>query len=242
MAGAAECQVSYLSRVLRTKIQVTPDQAFRIAQFLRFDADESDYFMWLVEWDRAVDSTFRKNLEARLQRLRDRRLSIQEAVKRPAPGAQMQMAASEITYHSHWGYLVVHVLINMGFQTSAELVRRTQLPEAFVQTILEFLLQHGLIEWVDLKKRYEYRSSATHISKDSPILHVFHNQWRQRALVDAAIPNSDGLHFTNVQSISREDFAKVRSQVLALIKEVSQTATRSGSEELFSFTCDLFRV
>jgi hypothetical protein len=91
------------------------------------------------------------------------------------------------------------------------------------------------------KNKYQYTSSSTHIEKNSPILPVFHNLWRQKAILSASQASAEHLHFTNVQTISEVDYQKLKSLLLAFIKECSHTATQSGSDDVFVLNCDLFK-
>jgi hypothetical protein len=120
------------------------------------------------------------------------------------------------------------------------LQRRTQLPRELVQQILHFLLEHELIKKAG--EHYLYNSNSTHIPRNSPILPIFHNQWRQRAINDSAMDNAQHVHFTNVQSISLKDYELLQQMTLDFIKASSRLAKESSSEEVFVLTCDLFKA
>jgi transcriptional regulator with XRE-family HTH domain len=53
LAEAAECQSTYISQVLHGKAQLSPEQAERIARYLKLGKEETNFFMLLVHKERA---------------------------------------------------------------------------------------------------------------------------------------------------------------------------------------------
>ena len=66
MAAAAGCQLSYLSQAIARKVQLTPDQGYGIAKFLRLSEVEIEYFMQLVLLKRAGTREHRAYLQNKL--------------------------------------------------------------------------------------------------------------------------------------------------------------------------------
>src|SRR4051812_14315407 len=69
-AEALNCQRSYLSRVINSNLHLTPDHAFQLARFWLLNADETDYFTLLVDYDRAGTPEFRQALKGKLAALK----------------------------------------------------------------------------------------------------------------------------------------------------------------------------
>lgn len=81
-----------------------------------------------------------------------------------------------------------------------------------------------------------------HIPKNSPMIGIHHNNWRQRAVLDSTLPNTEGVHYTAVYSISRKDHEHLKTKVLDLVEQSRKIVAPSKEEELICFTCDLFEV
>jgi hypothetical protein len=69
-----------------------------------------------------------------------------------------------------------------------------------------------------------------------------HQNWRQQAIVHAQIFPDDGIHYTNVTSVSRSALEKLKGLVLKFIDESNQIAGPSDPEELITLTLDLFKI
>lgn len=91
-------------------------------------------------------------------------------------------------------------------------------------------------------ERWRFVGGNLHLPKDSPLNGVNHQNWRTRAVLDVQNPGSDGIHYSLAFTVDRGDIAKLRAALLALIDQQRQLITRSGSEELMCFTCDLFTL
>lgn len=53
MAVAANCQTSYLSQVLKSEKELTPDHGIKISQFLKLSLPHTRYFLCLISYSRA---------------------------------------------------------------------------------------------------------------------------------------------------------------------------------------------
>ena len=49
-----DCQRSYMSRVLNSKLQLTPDYAYKVSEALHLSPVEQEYFLLLVDIDEAL--------------------------------------------------------------------------------------------------------------------------------------------------------------------------------------------
>ena len=67
LAQAAACNRTYLSQVLNSKVQITPDQAVLMAEYLKLNSDEKDFFLLLVLLERASNFKSRSIFEKKIQ-------------------------------------------------------------------------------------------------------------------------------------------------------------------------------
>jgi uncharacterized protein (TIGR02147 family) len=235
-ADALGCQRSLLSRVMNSHVHITPDQAYSLTEFLRFSPMESEYFHTLVEFERASGSSYRGALEAKLARLRKASSDLSDRIQRPPPKFHELDAA---TYFSGWTWSAIHFLTSSKrYQTIEAISARLTIPLKLVEQILRRLEEMGMVR--QERSKWIYHSGEFHLPKDSPYVCMHHSNWRQRAALSAQAPNGDGIHFTNVQTISRKDLETLRNMVLKFIGECKAVVDPSEPEEAIALTVDLF--
>jgi uncharacterized protein (TIGR02147 family) len=236
-AQAARMQRSYLSRVLRQEVHLTPEQAFRLAGHWKLGATESEYFLILVESARSGDPEHRRFLGQRLATLKREHENLSRRVRREGFG----LSEKEAAYYSAWFWSALHIATSVaGLQTVPALARRFSLPEEMVFEWMQVLQSQGLVRQVGA--RWEYVAREIHVPASSPLVAFHHNNWRQRAVLDAQAALDAGVHFTVVQAMSGQAFARVKEKILALVEEANSIASPSASEEVYCFGIDLFRA
>lgn len=239
MAKAAKCQPSYLSQVMRkgSKIQLTPDQAFGISQLLLLSPKERDYFLYLVDFERASTKDLKDMLSEKIRSLQKTSLDIGNMLERPRVENQELL----VKFYSSWIYSYAHILTSIPeFQTTESISKKVNLSvEATINLMVE-LENMGLVNrergaWVHSGKQL-------HVDAESVLVGNHHNNWRQQALLDAQLRNSAAsIHFSGVYSISKLDFSKIKSQILDCLKNVNLAALNSGTEEVVVYCCDFFK-
>lgn len=60
MAKAAQCQTSYMSQVLKSEKELTPDHGIRISKFLKLSLAETRFLMCLIHCSRAGSPELRE--------------------------------------------------------------------------------------------------------------------------------------------------------------------------------------
>ncbi len=235
-AEAARCQPSYLSRVCSSKIQLTQDHAFRLCKHWGFTIEERDYFMDLVDMDRAADIGLREAIHHRLLAAQALHSNLQTRTSRPAANLNQ----TNIIYHSQWIYAAIHYLTSTQlFKTVSQISKRLWLSEPIVSEVL-----NQLEEWELVRRSgtsFEFNGGASHIAKASPVLPIFHGNWRTKATQDSQNPRTDGLHFTNLQTVSKADFERLKQIAANFVESTIEVAGPSAPEDLVVIVCDVFR-
>jgi uncharacterized protein (TIGR02147 family) len=237
LATAAGCQRSYLSRVLSSEIHLTSDHLFRLARFWRLADDETDFFLLLLDREKAASPELRENLEGKIRARRREFEDLQKRVNRP----RVAYGDKDLRYYAAWYVSAMHILVSIPrFQTADAIARALQLDARTVQDTLRFLETNGFVARDGA--RWAYRAGEQHVPRDSPLVSMHHNNWRARAVLDAQRTAGDGLHFTAVQSIDRRAWELLREKILAHIEEFSRIAAPAKEERLVCFSCDFFDV
>lgn len=237
-AEAIGCQRSYLSRVMNSKVQLTPDQAYLLARHWSITGLQAEYFQALVELERASDRHYRDAVQARIDQMRKAHESLTEKLKRPLPNIQSEQQA---LYFSSWVWSALHFLTSSPeCQTVARLSARLGLPDAVVISYLEQLEKMGMVRRDH--QRWIYGGGHFHLPSNSPYTVMQHQNWRSRAVIDSQNSNSGGIHYTNIQTISQEDFRRTKALFLDFIDDCKSIFDPSEPGTAIAMTCDFFEI
>lgn len=238
LAKAARCELSYLSRVLSGDIHITPDHAFRMTDELSLSSLERDYFLTLVEFERAGDANYRSFLSHKIKSLLQQSEDLSQKTSKPLT----EVNQAELLYHSNWVYCAIHLLVSIPeFQTVEALSQKINTPPVLIQGYLEQLLAMGYVQKIS-KNRWDYLNGATHTPKTSPLVTLHHMNWRNRAITDAQNFMNESLHYTGVQSMSRASYEKIKQLLLSAIADLEKEAGPSACEELVNVNIDVYKL
>lgn len=237
LAEAIPCQRSHLSRVLKGELHLTPDQALAAARALRFSEAETEYFLVLVDHERAGSKALRTRLAGKLKFLKQEHENIGRRIERLIVPA----SAREMEYFSSWIWVALHVLTSVPqLRTTKALAQRLQLGEALTQRYLERLAELGFVRRE--RQQWIFASGSLHTPAGSPVTSFHHGNWRQQAVLNVQRSDEEAVHFTNVQSISNRDVERLRQVVFRAIDEFRKIAEPSEPEDAFCLNFDFFRI
>jgi len=238
LAEAASCQRSYLSQVLNGNVHLTPDHGYGISQFLKFSEIEADYFLLLLEYDRAATSLFKSRIEAKLKKIRTDQQDLSKRIS-----AKVIDIYDPITrYYSSWVWMAIHLLTSIPhYQTAKSIASRLEIPETLVLMTLQDLEKMEFVEKKD-HQLWVYKGSNLHLTTQSPSVILHHNNWRQRALLDAALFSSTSIHYTSLVTLSKRDLEFIKTKLLDWIEQSRKIVEPSQSEELACISIDYFKV
>jgi uncharacterized protein (TIGR02147 family) len=236
LASAAGCQPAYLSQVLRSHVHLTPEHACNLAHFLGLDELETHYFLLLVDYGRAGSRRLQQRIKTQLDKLKRESENFSKRLKEPG----LKTAEAQALYYSAWYWGAIHILTSVPeAQTPEAIAQRLNLPVELVLETLRGLKTMGLVKFED--NRWQFTGGNLHIPKNSPLNGVNHQNWRLKAVQDSQNPASDGLHYTFCFAVTRADYEKLKTMLLAFIDEQRKLIAPSECEELVCFTYDLYR-
>ena len=236
LAKAADMHPSYLSRILHGSIHLTPDQAAGLCEFWKLNHDESQYFLTLVNWERAGSPLLKKRLAAELKNIKAQHEDL---------GAQLPAEKidnlKENLYYSAWYFSAVHVLLTIPeFQTEVAIAGKLNLPMLQVRKILESLEQWQLVQKV--KNKWEPTKNNVHLANHSWMSGFHHTNWRTKMCDKIQFQNPEDLHYTGVHSLSRNDFKKIKDLLTDALVNVDKTVRPSKEEELCCLVIDWAQI
>lgn len=237
LAEAAGCQRSYLSRVMGSEVQLTPDHIYGIADYLRLSESETEFLLTQIEFERSASQSYRAHLKKKLQRLQKQNEDLQKKVQRSSSPDETTSAV----YYSHWMFVALHILVSIPhYQTARAMSERLQLPLELVNDSLVRLNEMGLVKYHG--GRWSFGGGELHVSKDSPWVALHHQNWRQRAVLDAQKRSTESVHFTVVQSLDEKAWQQVKQKLIEFIEQASKIAGPAKEEKLICLCADFFEV
>ena len=125
MSDAAGCKASYLSRVAKGDTHLTPDHAYGLCRYFNFTALETEYFLLLVDRERANSKTLRAYIERRIEEIKAKNLDIAKTLQRKEPASER--------YYSAWYFAAIHILTSIAdYQNVDAIAKKLMLPETLV--------------------------------------------------------------------------------------------------------------
>lgn len=237
LAEAAGCQRSYLSQVLNTHIHLIPDHALGICEFFHFNEDETRFFLGLVDHARAGTPRLRKRISQQLHEIRERNTVLEKKIDAKV----IQSTEENFLYYSSWIYAAVHVAVSIHeLQTPHQIAQHLQLARETVENVLVFLESQQLV--AKHSGKWNYVTGERHLSRQSALVALHHNNWRQRAVLSAQSSPNGNYHYTGVSSLSRHDFHAVSAILLEVTEKIRKLTRVSTEEELVCLNMDFFKV
>ncbi len=233
LADAAGCQRSYISQVLSTQVHLTSDHVYGIGLFLHMQDYELDYFLLLLEKEKASSLPYREKLQGKLAQSKRHALRLSKQIK------EEETQVIPEAYYSAWYFSAIHIATSIDkLKDEDDFSKYLSLPKKLVSKVLRELERWGLIEFNGESWNY-VGSRVIHLRDDSFLNRINHINWRTQALSRALSPIQD-VHYTSVFTISKKDVERIREKLLNFIHEHRKDVDASSSETLVAFCCDYF--
>lgn len=231
------CQTAYLSQVLSGSANLSLEQAYRVNQFLAHDSQASEFFLLLVQKERAGIHELKTYFADKIKEILNKRSDIKSRVSKNKTISETDQAH----YYSQWYISAIHIALSIPqLQTVPALVKHFHLEEGIVRETLEFLTSTGLA--VSTGNKFAIGPSHIHLSKDSTFVKQLHANWRLHSIHLMEKRRDENLHYSVIYSLSKEDALKVRKQILDLIEQNMEVVKPSKEEVLYCNTIDFFEL
>jgi uncharacterized protein (TIGR02147 family) len=237
LAQALGVNNTLISQILKGDKCFTLEQAVSAAAHLNLNELESEYFLLLIQLDRAGTKEYRLFVEKQIEKLRAKSQELVNRVKHNTKISEEKRA----TYYSDWIYSATRLSTLLpGLKNAEALAQHYNLPTAKIKKVVEFLLEAELLKLE--KGELSLGVLSTHLDAQSPWIKSHHSNWRQKALQDISAGNSKSLHYSAPLTISKVDAEKIREILVKTINSVDEVLEPSESEELHCLTIDWFQV
>ena len=228
---------SFVSQVLTSTRDFSLEQAHLLCSFMGLKAIETDYFMLLVERDRAGTKLLKDYFTEKLDRLKKDSLEIASRIPQDRGLTDYERSV----FYSSWLYSAIRLWTSVGDgKTLDEVAQRFSLPRAKAIKILQFLAEIQLC--TEINGRYKMGAQRIHLDRKSPFITKMHSNWRIKSIEASESLDDTEMMFTAPLSVSKKDFEQIREQLVALIQSVSEKVTASDPEDIACLNIDFFWI
>lgn len=224
-----------VSQILSGERHFTSEQGCELAEYFGLNPLETDFFLNLIEEERAGSRKLKENILRQREILLRRAKSLSSLFPKESNLTYEQQAI----YYSHWYYSAIWLLTQVpGFQTADVIAERLQMSQATTRHVIDFLLSVGLLS----EKNGKLKSEKNWItaSRLSPHVLRHHLNWRQKAFEYLPKMENEELALTGPITLSREDRTKVKKMLEELVSKISKLVESSPPETLMCLNVDFF--
>jgi uncharacterized protein (TIGR02147 family) len=229
----------HVSQFLSGAKIVTVDQAYQIGRLFSWSEFEMEYWLTLVEFERANFHEAKKYFRKKLEKTRQESLNISKAL-----GSTIELSDHDKgIFYSSWVFSAVRLFCSIGNEVTIHKIYQSfpEFKPIELIEVVEFLLQHQLI----MKKGiyFDIGTQRTFVPKGSPFLKQHICNWRLRAIERTNFITDDELMYTAPMSISEAGFKKIRRDLQDYIKNISENfASYGDAEKVVCLNLDFFNV
>lgn len=236
LAESLEISSVAISQIFKGDRHLTLEQAVVVAEHFHLNQIEKEYFITLVEIERAGTKALRELLLRRLGSMREQQNKLASRV-------QSETHMSDQTrsiFYSSWHYSAIRLATSIpGISSVEALAERFHLPMATAKKIVDFLLQEGLC--VDEKNKLKMGAKRTYLDQESPFIARHHSNWRMKGMEKMIAPDKDEIFITSPMSLSKQLISEIRAEILEFAVKISDQVKPSPEEELACLNIDLFK-
>jgi uncharacterized protein (TIGR02147 family) len=226
-----------ISQILSGDKDFTIEQAKKSTDFFGLSKLDSDYFILLVQIQRAGTFDLKQYFIEKAAQVKKESLKLS---KRMSAKKSLTDLEKSVFYSSKL-YSSIHLFTSIKEgKTLEEIETKFKLTRVRANEIVLFLLNAGFIS--ESMGVYRMEEKFTHLEKGSPFLLNHHTNWRVTAIDKAENLSEEEMMYTGNLSLSRSDFLKVREELVAALQKIIKTVQASPAEELANLNIDLFYV
>jgi uncharacterized protein (TIGR02147 family) len=227
-----------VSHVLSGEKSFTLEQAQSLISYFGLIDIEADYFLIMVQLERAGSQGLKVYFKEKLDKLKAQSLKLSNRL----PSDRQLTEEKRSIFYSSPVYMMARLYTSVGDKgkTLSEIAHRFEIPILRCSEILGFLVDCGLCD--EKFGRFTMGPQKIHLGKSSPHLLRFQTDWRMRAISRGEDLTDGELMFTAPVSLAQKDFEKLREGTINFIKNFLDTVHASNAEELACLNLDLFWI
>lgn len=224
-----------MSQVFRGDRHITLEQALGISQFIGMAENERDFFLLLVQKDKAGNFELESVYQSQIDKAKKQSKNLKDRIKH-----QKFDKEAQATFYSSWQYSAIRLASSLeNINSVQQLSEQLGIEREKVAQILDFLISQKLV--VKKKNVFDMGPQVTHVGKDSAFVANHHRNWRLKAIQSMGSKNSNDLFYTGPMSLSKSAVKEIQSRLLKLIDENTKLVKKSESQTLHCLNIDWFK-
>lgn len=141
LSQAIGCQIAYITHVLSGESHFSLEQAEAATRFFSLNKDETEFFILLVQSNRAGTANLKKFFEPMIEEKRQKNLLLKNRLKIKETLPEKDQSI----YYSNWQYAATHMLLTLPDCNSPNRIsEKLKVTPKRALEILEFLTAHSL--------------------------------------------------------------------------------------------------
>lgn len=237
LSEALECHSTFIALVLKGNADFSLEQAMKVCEHYRLSTQETEFFICLLQRDRAGTLPLKGFFQKQLNQLLENRMDIKKRLK----SKELELSQKEVTYFNNWIYQAVHAATQIDGQSSASISKFLKVPEDEVKSVLAHLESMALVQ--KEKSTWASTNNFLHLSKDSSLIRQLHLTWKTKILADLQSGQPfEGAHYSGAITLSESDYRKVREMLIESLSRIRSVTQKSTSEKVCILSMDCYEL
>lgn len=230
-------QGSFVSQVLSGKKTLNVDQGIRLADLLGLQNIEIDYFVTMIEQEKAGHHHAKKYFA---EKLKTYKKDAKQLVKRVKQDKILSEEEKSIFYSS-WVYSAARLFCSFPKgKTLPEICQRFEWTPLEAAEIMNFLCASGLCHKEGVI--YTIGHQKTHLEKKSPHIRQHWINWHLKAIEQFDPTADEQLVYSAPFSISSKDFELIREELVQFIQGLSVKVGKTTPEDIAVLNLNLVKL
>lgn len=237
IAEALDMTQAHVSQILSGAKEFSAEQALKLSRFLQLSNFESDYLILLIQFQRAGTQDLKDYYKEKIDKTKLEALQVKNHFSGFAPLSESEMNQ----FYSTWLYSAIRMFCSVGNGKSfQDILSRFPIAPKELTAMVGFMTDKGLLTREG--NHYQLGSQRTLSQKGSPQFVMHSKNWRLQAVQRCERLNEGDIFITSPMSMSKEDYEKLRNDLIELLKKISLQVADSPAEEIVCLNLDLFLI
>lgn len=242
LAEGIGVQKAFISQVLTEKANLNLDQAFQIAQHLKFTEEEKEYFLLIVEKERTGLATRKEELNRKIKEFQKNfggsKKSVQAHFLNTQKSEDFMREYCLDPYHS---IVHVHLTVPEHLRNPFGLAEKLGLSRERLERIFQVLQGLEAIEYDAKKRSVKILKERLHNMDQSQLNATQQVLFRTLSLEKMiTLPKEKRMAFNVTYSADAKTFAEVQKEFHIFIQKVGELVGEAPASEVYQLNFDLF--
>lgn len=238
LAEALKVHPTFVAKVIKGSVDFSMEHAIRFCRHVPLDDVATDYFVDLVNRDRAADDLTRRHFNGRLDAARAKKENLKERLR----GGHDLSLEQQLDYYESWLPQAIHIRCQTkGRHDRASLTKALGVSETSVREVVTRLLEMQIL--VEKDKQLHSNIDFVHTGRESALIRRLHINWRQKIISDVMEGRGlAGVHFSAVASMSAAAESKIRMLITESLEQSKKVIANSESEKVCVYAVDFYEI